>query len=169
MVFVTQSTYPGRVIPFPNLPLIYIKRGAGILSRPWELAVLFKHYAQILAHCSTLELTKTRTFVHISGCGVSHNLHLSRIMGGRDAGYGQFPWTARITISGPGPKKMCAGTLVRDRSITAQRLAEASSLVISRSHAMIYMAPDHFGIPGILSQLPIVPSTRFLVYQSHSI
>ena len=33
--------------------------------------------------------------------------------------YGQFPWTALIKISSPlfGLDKMCAGTLIRDRSV----------------------------------------------------
>ena len=33
-------------------------------------------------------------------CGVSRSAS-SRVMGGLDAGYGQFPWTAHIKIRGP--------------------------------------------------------------------
>ena len=33
-------------------------------------------------------------------------------MGGLDAGYGQFPWTAHIKIRGPGIDKVCGGTLI---------------------------------------------------------
>ena len=33
-------------------------------------------------------------------------------MGGLDAGYGQFPWTAHIKVRGPGIDKVCGGTLI---------------------------------------------------------
>ena len=36
-------------------------------------------------------------------------------MGGLDAGYGQFPWTAHIKIRGPDIDKVCGGTLVNRR------------------------------------------------------
>ena len=52
-----------------------------------------------------------------SGCGISRNFPQSRILGGLDAGYGQFPWAALVVIKGPDIDKMCAGTLVHDRSI----------------------------------------------------
>ena len=38
-----------------------------------------------------------------------------KIMGGLDAGYGQFPWTAHIKIRGPNIDKVCGGTLVNMR------------------------------------------------------
>ena len=38
-----------------------------------------------------------------------------KIMGGLDAGYGQFPWTAHIKIRGPNIDKVCGGTLVNRR------------------------------------------------------
>ena len=38
-------------------------------------------------------------------------------MGGLDAGYGQFPWTAHIKIRGPNIDKVCGGTLVNMRWI----------------------------------------------------
>ena len=44
-------------------------------------------------------------------CGISKNAD-RRIMGGLDAGYGQFPWTAHIKIRGPGIDKVCGGTLI---------------------------------------------------------
>lgn len=44
-------------------------------------------------------------------CGVSRNAQ-RKIMGGLDAGYGQFPWTAHIKIRGPGIDKECGGTLI---------------------------------------------------------
>ena len=47
-------------------------------------------------------------------CGISKNAN-SRIMGGLDAGYGQFPWTAHIKIKGPDIDKVCGGTLVNRR------------------------------------------------------
>jgi len=50
------------------------------------------------------------------GCGVSKNAN-SRIMGGLDAGYGQFPWTAHIKIRGPDIDKVCGGTLINRRWI----------------------------------------------------
>lgn len=47
-------------------------------------------------------------------CGVSRNAN-RRIMGGLDAGYGQFPWTAHIKIRGPNIDKECGGTLISER------------------------------------------------------
>jgi hypothetical protein len=44
-------------------------------------------------------------------CGISKTSG-RRIMGGLDAGYGQFPWTAHIKIRGPGIDKVCGGTLI---------------------------------------------------------
>ena len=44
-------------------------------------------------------------------CGISKNAQ-RKIMGGLDAGYGQFPWTAHIKIRGPGIDKVCGGTLI---------------------------------------------------------
>ncbi len=38
-----------------------------------------------------------------------------RILGGLDAGYGQFPWTAHIQIHGPDIDKECGGTLIHRR------------------------------------------------------
>jgi hypothetical protein len=50
-------------------------------------------------------------------CGVSRSAQ-SKIMGGLDAGYGQFPWTAHVKIRGPyGIDKECGGTLVGRRWI----------------------------------------------------
>ena len=51
-------------------------------------------------------------------CGQSRQVAESRILGGADAGYGQFPWTALIQIYSKkhGLDKMCAGSLVQDRS-----------------------------------------------------
>jgi len=46
-----------------------------------------------------------------ASCGLSKNAN-SRIMGGLDAGYGQFPWTAHIKIKGPDIDKVCGGTLI---------------------------------------------------------
>ena len=52
-------------------------------------------------------------------CGQSRQVAHSRILGGSDAGYGQFPWTALIQIYSKkhGLDKMCAGSLVQDRYI----------------------------------------------------
>jgi len=44
-------------------------------------------------------------------CGISKNAQ-RKIMGGLDAGYGQFPWTAHVKIKGPGIDKVCGGTLI---------------------------------------------------------
>ena len=49
------------------------------------------------------------------GCGLSKNVAEERILGGQDAGHGQFPWTALIQIKGQGLDKMCAGTLLSNR------------------------------------------------------
>ena len=43
-------------------------------------------------------------------CGVSLGAE-DRILGGDDAGVGQFPWTALLQIRGQYLDKMCAGTL----------------------------------------------------------
>jgi len=50
-------------------------------------------------------------------CGVSMTVAEERILGGQDAGFGQFPWTALIQIKGQQLDKMCAGTLVNSRFI----------------------------------------------------
>lgn len=51
------------------------------------------------------------------GCGLSQTVAEERILGGQDAGFGQFPWTALIQIKGHQLDKMCAGTLVNNRFI----------------------------------------------------
>ena len=51
----------------------------------------------------------------IPECGVSMTVAEERILGGQDAGFGQFPWTALIQIKGQQLDKMCAGTLVNNR------------------------------------------------------
>ena len=53
-------------------------------------------------------------------CGLSrhvHNVAQKRILGGQEAGYGQFPWTALIQITSKVEDldKMCAGTLINNR------------------------------------------------------
>jgi len=57
--------------------------------------------------------------VHDGGCGRSRDISQSRILGGQEAGYGQFPWSAMIHITSDqfGLDKSCAGTLVHDRYI----------------------------------------------------
>jgi len=50
-------------------------------------------------------------------CGVSQSVAEERILGGQDAGFGQFPWTALIQIKGYQLDKLCAGTLVNNRFI----------------------------------------------------
>ena len=54
----------------------------------------------------------------LSSCGLSRPVAERRILGGSEAGYGQFPWTALIQIYSQehGLDKMCAGSLVQDRS-----------------------------------------------------
>ena len=49
-------------------------------------------------------------------CGVSMTAE-ERILGGQDAGVGQFPWTALIQIKGHSMEKMCAGTLLKNRHL----------------------------------------------------
>ena len=58
--------------------------------------------------------------VHDGGCGRSRDISQSRILGGQEAGYGQFPWSAMIHITSDqfGLDKSCAGTLVHDRSVS---------------------------------------------------
>lgn len=51
-----------------------------------------------------------------SECGISQSAQ-ARILGGLDAGYGQFPWAAIITVTGENIDKMCAGTLLNSRFI----------------------------------------------------
>jgi len=50
-------------------------------------------------------------------CGLSQQYAEERILGGQDAGFGQFPWTAVIQVVGQGLDKMCAGSLVNNRFI----------------------------------------------------
>ena len=47
-------------------------------------------------------------------CGVSRSAQ-SKIMGGLDAGYGQFPWTAHIKIRGPHGIDKGSGWLYKPR------------------------------------------------------
>ena len=44
----------------------------------------------------------------------------TRIMGGSVARLGQFPWVAYLSVRGPDIDKMCAGTLIADRSEAAK-------------------------------------------------
>ena len=48
-------------------------------------------------------------------CGISQSVAEERILGGQDAGFGQFPWTALIQVRGHQLDKLCAGTLVNNR------------------------------------------------------
>ena len=50
------------------------------------------------------------------GCGLTPELGQTRIMGGSEARLGQFPWVAYLSVRGPDIDKMCAGTLIADRS-----------------------------------------------------
>jgi len=53
---------------------------------------------------------------HQRECGISQNAQ-SRVLGGLDAGYGQFPWAAIVTVTGEDIDKMCTGTLISDRFV----------------------------------------------------
>ena len=53
-------------------------------------------------------------------CGVTPALGQTRIMGGSAARLGQFPWVAYLSVRGPDIDKMCAGTLIADRSEAAR-------------------------------------------------
>ena len=54
------------------------------------------------------------TFIYLAIIFSNQNAQ-RKIMGGLDAGYGQFPWTAHIKIRGPNIDKVCGGTLVNMR------------------------------------------------------
>ena len=54
-------------------------------------------------------------------CGLTPALGQTRIMGGSAARLGQFPWVAYLNVRGPDIDKMCAGTLIADRSEAARR------------------------------------------------
>ena len=56
-----------------------------------------------------------KSFAPLGECGVTPDLGESRIMGGHEARYGQFPWVAYLSVRGPDIDKMCAGTLVTPR------------------------------------------------------
>ena len=56
-----------------------------------------------------------------------------RILGGQDAGFGQFPWTALIQIKGHQLDKLCAGTLVNNRCIINRGLL-ADNIFYSQVH-----------------------------------
>eukprot|EP00096_Caligus_rogercresseyi_P011952 TRINITY_DN4864_c0_g1_i1.p1 TRINITY_DN4864_c0_g1~~TRINITY_DN4864_c0_g1_i1.p1 ORF type:complete len:399 (-),score=82.70 TRINITY_DN4864_c0_g1_i1:118-1314(-) len=64
-------------------------------------------------------------------CGLSQNAQ-RKIMGGLDAGYGQFPWTAllKIQASVPAIDKHCGGTLINMR------------WVVTAGHCTTYCADD---------------------------
>ena len=48
-------------------------------------------------------------------------------MGGSAARLGQFPWVAYLSVRGPDIDKMCAGTLIADRSARQCDKSESSS------------------------------------------
>ena len=54
-------------------------------------------------------------------CGMTPALGQTRIMGGSAARLGQFPWVAYLSVRGPDIDKMCAGTLIADRSEASRR------------------------------------------------
>ena len=51
-------------------------------------------------------------------CGVTPQFGETRIMGGDEARFGQFPWVAYISIKGPNIDKMCAGSLINSRFLS---------------------------------------------------
>ena len=56
-----------------------------------------------------------RTNCCLDQCGVTPQFGETRIMGGNEARFGQFPWVAYISIKGPHIDKMCAGSLINSR------------------------------------------------------
>ena len=65
-------------------------------------------------------------------CGVSRTAE-ERILGGQDAGVGQFPWTALIQIKGHGLDKMCAGTLLRNRYLIMIAISQTTKTIAGTS------------------------------------
>jgi hypothetical protein len=92
-------------------------------------------------------------------CGVSTSRTAEeRILGGQDAGVGQFPWTALIQIKGHGLDKMCAGTLLRNRYLI---------IIITISQTTMTIA----GISsqqGTVSATALRPTTQTAATPSHS-
>jgi len=78
-------------------------------------------------------------------CGLSTPASQSRILGGTDAGYGQFPWTAMISITGAGLDKMCAGSLVENRYI------------LTAGHCVRYCEPST--LPNCTRRVPFAQLT----------
>ena len=50
-------------------------------------------------------------------CGKSQSLSPNRILGGHAVSYGQYPWTAILSISGPATDTLCSGSLVSQEHV----------------------------------------------------
>jgi len=87
-------------------------------------------------------------------CGLSR-VAASRILGGTDAGYGQFPWTALIQIYSAkhGLDKMCAGALV------------SPQFVLTAGHCVHYCREEL--LPNCTDPVPI-QDISFKVKQQHT-
>merc|ERR1712165_207562 len=99
-------------------------------------------------------------------CGISKNAQ-RKIMGGLDAGYGQFPWTAHIKIRGPGTYKVVLGEydMLSDEAYLPEsylvsyvfRHPEYRNVMRYRSNGVIESEP-RFDVALMLLERPIRPA-----------
>ena len=83
-----------------------------------------------------------------------------KIMGGLDAGYGQFPWTAHIKIRGPDIDKVCGGTLVNRRWIITAGHCTQYCQDVPHCIGEISQA-GHYTQPELNSQINWAPKTNY--------
>ena len=101
----------GDMLNLVNLLMTYGFKGQGSFKYMYDLLRLMIDFTHICSIGGSTGALPRDPDVSYYTCGISKNAQ-RKIMGGLDAGYGQFPWTAHIKIRGPGIDKVCGGTLI---------------------------------------------------------
>jgi len=106
-------------------------------------------------------------------CGQSRNLSPARILGGDTVSYGQYPWTAILSISGA-QDTMCTGSLVSQQHVlTAGHCVQVKGVqvevvlgeldfmnrlegqeILQFTAVKIFLHPDYRGSVGVSDQAP---------------